>query len=316
MSGSIDVDVERASDPDRCALVSRAVDEDLAGTASRVTRWLAIERPGSWGADALLESKLDERVARTLHSVARRHGVRVLLIRRPGWRKPEGARRVYLARTRPTGSWIERLDIEDDAELTKLDWRAFDSDHGPGIGAPGPNVHLVCTNGKHDPCCADQARPVVRALDESDVPEVWESSHVGGDRFAANVVCLPHGVYFGRVGEDEAASILHDVDDGVIRLDRYRGRSCYGTLVQAAEVFVRRALDERRLDAVHVGGVERLDDDRRQVTFLHSPSGSDDERPVSVTVARERAEPRLIACDHAPSPPWRYLQLGDVVHPG
>ncbi len=300
---------EAATDPDRCALVSRAEHEDLAGTASRVTRWLAIEQPGSWGENAPVDSKLDETIARTIQSAARRHEVRVLLIRRPGWRKPEGTRRLYVARTRRTGSWIEQLDVDldDDAALTRLDWDAFDSDTGPGLGEPGPDVHLVCTNGKHDPCCADQARPVVRALDDADVPEVWESTHVGGDRFAANVVCLPVGVYFGRVGPDEAASILHDMDDGRIRLDRYRGRSCFGTLIQAAEVFVRRSLDEPRLTALSVADAERVDDDHRRVTFLH-----DGTRRVSVTVGRERAEPQLLACDHAPSAPWRYRQLGDV----
>lgn len=305
-------DTQAGAEADRCALLSRALDEDLAGTASRVTRWLAIERPGSWGENALLDSKLDERAARTLQSAARRHRVRVLLIRRPGWRKPDGARRVYLARTRPTGSWIERIEAEDDHQLTDLDWDVFDADESPGLGEPGPDLHLVCTNGKHDPCCADQARPVVRALDESDVPEVWESSHVGGDRFAANVVCLPVGVYFGRVGADEAASVLHDMDDGVIRLDRYRGRSCYGTLVQAAEVFVRRAVDEPRVDALSVAGVERLDDDHRRVTFQRSDPDDGGARSVSITVGREQSPPRLLACDHAPSPPWRYFPVGEV----
>lgn len=302
---------EHEHDLDRCALVSRAAAEDLAGTASRVTRWLAVEQPGSWGANALIDSKLDERTARTLQSAARRHGVRVLMIRQPGWRKPEGRRSVFIARTRPAGSWIERLAV-DDGDLAHLDWDAFDADDAPGLGEPGPDLHLVCTNGKHDPCCADQARPVVRALDDSDVPEVWESSHVGGDRFAANVVCLPIGVYFGRVGPDEAASVLHEMDDGRIRLDRYRGRSCFGTLVQAAEVFVRRALDEARLDALSVEHVEAVDEGRRRVTFTHSSPTGDGRGSVSIEVGRERAQPQLLACSNAPAAPWRYRQLGDL----
>lgn len=284
----------------------------MAGTASRVTRWLAVEQPGSWGRNALLESRLDEQIARSLQSAARRHGVRVLLIRRPGWRKPEdGRRRVYLARTRTDGSWIEQLDLDDG--LAGLDLEVFDSPTPPGVGRPGPpSVHLVCTNGRHDACCADQGRPVVRALDETDVPEVWESSHVGGDRFAANVVCLPSGVFFGRVAADEAAPLLHEHADGVLRLERYRGRSCFDSMVQAGEVFVRRHLGERRLDALRVVDVDRLDADVRRVRFEHSAGGAGPAE-VGVVVERRRAPDRLLSCGHAPSPPWTYRQVGDIV---
>ena len=145
-------------------------------------------------------------------------------MRRPGWRKPEGGRRVYLARTRRDGGWIEQLDVEDVRQITRIDWHALDADDAPGIGEAGPAmVHLVCTNGRHDPCCADHGRPVVRALDEAGRPEVWESTHVGGDRFAANVVSLPHGVYYGRVEPDEAAGLLDELRDGLLALHRYRG---------------------------------------------------------------------------------------------
>ena len=34
--------------------------------------------------------------------------------------------------------------------------------------------------------------------------DVWECSHLGGDRFAANVVVLPHGFYYGQVPGDGA----------------------------------------------------------------------------------------------------------------
>ena len=33
---------------------------------------------------------------------------------------------------------------------------------------------------------------------------MWQSSHIGGDRFAGNVVFLPEGLYYGRVEPAEA----------------------------------------------------------------------------------------------------------------
>ena len=127
-----------------------------------------------------------------------------------------------------------------DRALLRLDLGALAFPDPPGIGEPGPpSLHLVCTNGRHDPCCADFGRPVVRALVEAGHPDVWECSHVGGDRFAANVVCLPTGIYYGRVEPDGGGLVLPTTACGLLDLDHYRGRSCYAPLVQAAEAFGR-----------------------------------------------------------------------------
>lgn len=294
----------------RCAIRSRARQEPLLATASRVTRWVVIEQPGAWGDDALVDSKLDEEIGRTVKSAGRRHGFRPLLIRQPGWRKPDHGRRVYLARTRRDGGWIEELHVEDPAELTRLDWSSLESSTGPGLGAPGPaSVNLVCTNGRHDPCCADRGRPVVRALDAAGVTDVWESTHVGGDRFAANVVSLPHGVYLGRVEPEEAVEVLDDLRRGLITLERYRGRSCFSPLAQAAEIFARKELGERALFGMPVAHAERRGDDGLAVRFAHRRGD------IELVVRRERADADILTCGATPGRPWRYL-LEDVQQPG
>jgi Sucrase/ferredoxin-like len=160
----------------------------------------------------------------------------------------------------------------------------------------------VCTNGKHDPCCADLGRPVVRALSAAGCPDVWECSHVGGDRFAANVVCLPDGVYFGRVEPEHAATLVTDYRDGQLDLDCYRGRSCFPPLLQAAEVFARRHLDDRSIDGLTVLEVLSRQDDRFDVRFLQKGG-----RQVEVVVAREPGEPEPLTCfSDQFATPWRY----------
>src|SRR5262249_33995656 len=69
--------------------------------------------------------------------------------------------------------------------------------------------------------------------------QVWQVSHVGGDRFAGNVVVLPDGLYFGRVGPGEAWAVLEEYLAGRIDLAHYRGRSFYSFPAQAAERVVR-----------------------------------------------------------------------------
>ena len=296
--------------PDRraipCAVESAQRAEPLHGTASRVRRWVLVEQSGAWGHDALTESELDPLVARVLIAHGRRYGTRVLVIRRPGWREEDGPRRVYLARSDVDVSWIEQLELSDQA-LLDLDFRVLEGEAPPGLGlgsSSPPSLHLVCTHGRHDQCCANFGRPVVRALDAAGTPDVWESSHVGGDRFAANIVCLPTGVYFGRVPPDGAAELLADQDRGLLSLDHYRGRSCYPPLVQAADVLARRELGERRLDAVRLASIEREGGDETATVVL-TVEGTPD--AVRVRVRRVRGEPRHLTCaESGTSRPWAY----------
>lgn len=281
----------------------------MVGTASRVRRWLVIEQPGPWGREALLESRVDAAAARAIASNAKASDARVLLVRHLGADRT-GPRSAFLVRSDRVHRWIEHIEFSDPSELAALDLGVLGGDERPGIGEQGPaNLALVCTNGRHDPCCADFGRPVVRALRDAGV-EVWESSHVGGDRFAANLVCLPTGVYFGRVAPEHAARILREHEEGVLDLDCYRGRSCYPPVMQAAEIFARRELGERRLDALHFAPAA-LDGDEALVVLLHA-----DGREVRVRVARERGAPEALTChDLSESPPWHHRLVSIEVSP-
>lgn len=294
----------------RCAAESLVRSEPLLATASRVRRWLLVEQPGPWGREALLESRLDATVARTLRSKAKREGVRVLLIRRPDRsRAADDRRHAYLVRSDRAHRWLEELKVTDPTELERLDLAVLRSDAPPGVGEPGPaSVHLVCTNGRHDPCCADLGRPVVRSLRDSGA-DVWESSHVGGDRFAANLVILPTGVYYGRVPPDGAGRLIREHAEGLIDLEHYRGRSCYTPLTQAAEIHLRHELAERRLDALQLASVRAEDDDTAAAVFTVEG------RDYRVRVRRELGGREHLTCsDNGLSRPWRYrlLELATV----
>jgi len=292
-----------ARDPDRdgCALESLSRSEPLVGTASRVRRWLLVEQQGAWGRDALRESRIDPDAAERLGAIARANGVRVLLIRRSPAAEEDGPRSAFLVRSDRVHRWAERLEVADAAQLLSVDLAVLSSDSPPQVGEKvDGNISLVCTNGRHDPCCADFGRPVVRELRARGV-DVWESSHVGGDRFAANVVSLPTGTYFGRVEPEAAARLLSDLDAGLLDLDRYRGRSCYPPTMQAAEIFVRRELGERRLDALHFVRADLSGPDS-VVTLAHV-----DGRQITAVVARERAPAVALTCaTWEESEPWHH----------
>jgi hypothetical protein len=121
-------------------------------------------------------------------------------------------------------------------------------------------IYLVCTNGRHDVCCSERGRPVANVLERAYGDRVWAVGHIGGDRFAPNVVCLPAGVYLGRVGPDVAVDVVSRFDRGEIAPETYRGRCAYGFATQAAESFLREHLGAFRLDDVKLLGRPRTRD--------------------------------------------------------
>jgi hypothetical protein len=204
---------------------------------------------------------------------------------------------------------VERVEVDDPVELLTLGLSVLGAEAHPGVGeAVADPLHLVCTNGRHDPCCADLGRPVVRALRDAGV-DVWECSHIGGDRFAANVVCLASGVYFGRVPPDEAARIVADHDAGTVDLDHYRGRSHLAPLVQAAEVLARRELGERRLDAL---GFRSWEHDADGAVVRLGLDGA----TAEVGVTRRRGTAEQLTCGDARTPAWAYAMSSFSVRSG
>ena len=220
--------------------MSGSHDESLVATASVVRGWVLIEQPGAWGAEALTQSRLPAPVAEKLQALAALHHLRVLLLRRPDGRD-SSTRNVFLAWSGRRSQWIEHRVVSQAEELLELDLAPLAEGRRLGFGElRGRPLYLVCTNGRHDPCCAQLGRPVARALLRGGDDSVWECSHVGGDRFAGNLVCLPHGLYFGRLGPEDARRVVERYERGGVELDHYRGRAGEPFVVQAAEYFLRR----------------------------------------------------------------------------
>ncbi|HEY7605082.1 MAG TPA: sucrase ferredoxin [Gaiellaceae bacterium] len=221
--------------PEFCAEVSLENAESAAATASRVDHWMLVEYRGLWGHDAVAASGLPAAVKAWLREQRdARPNTKVLFLRRPG-RRAHPTLAVFWGSSCAHEEALFHAEIEAYDDLLGLDLTAAGSER-----LPHPLL-IVCTHGKHDRCCARYGRPLYKALEEqADDDWVWQSSHLGGDRFAGNVVILPEGLYFGRVKPSDAWSVLDEYLAGRIMLDRYRGRSIHGFSEQAAEIAVRR----------------------------------------------------------------------------
>jgi hypothetical protein len=207
---------------------------------------------------------------------------RIIFIRRAERRAHDGLV-AFVARTSAVDPELRRLDLERYENLIGLDLRTA----GSAVEHP---LFLVCTHGKHDRCCARYGRPLYDAVCEQvDEGWAWQASHIGGDRFAGNLVTLPDGVYSGRVEPSQAWAVVEAALHGRIHLPCYRGRSCYGFAAQAAELAVREATGLLGVEDVVVrriaGGA-----DRWQAEVVAA------ETVYDVDVHREVGEPTHLTC--------------------
>lgn len=255
-----------AGAPERCAAASLLRNDAMPGTASHVRTWLLLEHTGPWGATALRDARLPDGLGAALQERAREHRAKILLIRRFSSAPDGDGLRVFAAYADPDRPRLESGRVADPREVLDLDLGSLRAGGSSGLDPHTEPVFAVCTNGRHDVCCAERGRPVAAALDRAHPDHTWEISHIGGDRFAANLVVLPHGLYYGRLDAVSALAVARGHLSGELDLDHLRGRSSHPMAVQAAEWFLRRELDLTRLsDLVFVGC--RVEGDLADATF-------------------------------------------------
>jgi hypothetical protein len=246
------------STTDTCSGSSARRDEPMFATGSHVLGWVLIEVRGAWGEDAIHDSAFGEHVPATWKNELKRRHIRAVCIR-SHLRADAPDVRLFACTARRPGSGRTALwqrdvaslaDVASTVERLRIDRRPEE-----GWERVDEPLILVCTNGRHDQCCANLGRPLVRALRETGwAHRVWECSHIGGDRFAPNIVVLPDSLYFGRVDPEAAPALLSALDEGRIDVARFRGRTSFSLAEQAVEHFVRRELQVDATNGVVIDG--------------------------------------------------------------
>jgi len=231
-----------------CAVLSAELKEPLPGTAAVAKAWVLVEEPGPWAAKAVRGSAW----ARWDGAAP---GVRAGLIRRHGRAdRTEGRERTaFVAWTAPRGGWVRRMDA---GELGSVDAEALAAGVQPEAGEPwtGEPLALVCTNGRRDVCCATLGRPLAAALAAAGHGAVWETTHLGGHRFAPTMLVLPYGYTYGRLTPEDATRVLEATARGRMlpAPELCRGRSTWERAGQAAELALRERIGEDAADALTV----------------------------------------------------------------
>jgi (2Fe-2S) ferredoxin len=272
----------------RCSAASRELTEPLEGTASTVRAFLLVEAPGPWGVDAVRDCRMDAAVKQRLLELERHHRVRPLLVRRHRGRAT-GSPRIFAAYVHADRPWVQTAALDDVRDLLDLDLAGLGSGGPPGLEPHEEPIFLVCTHGRHDACCAERGRPFAAAMAQAAPEHTWEVSHIGGDRFAANLLVLPHGLYYGRLEPRDAAGLVDAHLAGRLDVEHLRGRSSYAFSVQAAEIYLRRHLSLDDIAPLPLVEHERHGTESRAVFCVG-------ERRWAVHVHAEIGEPRQLTC--------------------
>jgi hypothetical protein len=220
-----------------------------------------LEYPDAPGTKALPESTLPEPVKARLSDWQKVYPAsRLLLIRREGQQLITGDIHFFVGSSKSPEAMIIECHLPAYETLLEIDPTALLEAELPAFGEYRQTpLFLVCTNGKRDPCCARHGVAVYHNLSRLNPGSVWQSSHMGGHRFAANVIILPEGIYYGRVEENTIESLLRTASHRQLYLPNLRGRSCYSPVAQAADYYLRMETGNLELSAYTLVSESQID---------------------------------------------------------
>jgi hypothetical protein len=228
----------------------------MAGTVKPVDLWLLIECRSRWECDAMamFPAVVQKKIGLLRSRIPR---MRLALIKQT--ERGTGPLSAFWAFGEERAPRLYRAEFENYEELS------FDLDRLPTQSKE--KMFAVCTHGVHDLCCAQFGNKIYSEL-ASITKNVWHISHVGGCRFAPNVLCLPHGIVYGRVEAADCAAIVSGYRDDSVHAAKLRGRSCYSKPVQAAERFLRAARGLSALEGLRLTRSEETQPGQWLVGFL------------------------------------------------
>ena len=222
-----------------CAAESIERGDDMVGTATVAACFLLVECDGQWPInikELFEQSRLSSSLTKLLREFIEwcPETVHPLLIKQKRSSQKSRKSRIYVVVCEEGRQSGGRIDFSDESEvdLGKLK-------HAYSSRGILENILLICTHGKRDKCCAKFGPPVFNILSKKLLDfEVYQSSHVGGDRFAANVIWLPYGLCFGHVQTalNDFAESLHQE---LVLLKIFRGSVSFPSAAQYLEGVVR-----------------------------------------------------------------------------
>ena len=277
-----------------CSVFSQNNGEDPGGTAPSWSRCLILELPRPWASEIRETKHFPDLVLKTLNeeesngNSVKLHCVapdteysiqgksRVMLFSRPEFpshKFSEFLKEDYLLPTEMVEELVNAL-LSSREKLSKF--ANFIQD------TSGVREILVCTHAKYDRCCGKfgySAFEVLRneyASGKNNSLRIWQASHLGGHRFAPNIIDLPQGLNWARMGHEELDILVNRNTPPSQIKTNYRGRLGLNTpfeQVVERELLVSHGWGWTDMDVA--GEVVNVSEDNRLAEVMIEYSGND-----------------------------------------
>jgi len=222
-----------------CSQLSIESSEQLFATSPVVHYWYLLEFNEQWEEDAFNNSRLSKDIKKKITELtSHKPYSRLQLIKKT--KRDRNNLKLFIAITKENQKELYSIDIADYEEILNLNpYNLFDS-----ANQQTQQIILVCTHNSYDKCCGKYGKEVYKYLSikEKDF-DIWQTTHLGGHRFAANILMLPEGLYFGRVNSESFIHIKNEYSNNKIYLDSLRGKCYYKKEIQASEYYLRSKLE-------------------------------------------------------------------------
>jgi hypothetical protein len=259
--------------PFLCSELTREAGTQQIGSAQNIKLWFLIEYPRPYGAQAIEDFWRDEFAGVDHTALSALPESRFQLIKRKE-SSPQAEFTLFVAVTDEMQPRLYEFRMAKYHDLLTLDMPALlsgDVRYEP-MRRSEP-LYLVCTNGKRDACCAKHGTAFYHEMLKRAGDAVWQSSHIGGHRFAATMIAFPYGVYYGQVSPSEAQTIIELTQHGGVYYEKMRGRVCYNTQAQVADYYVREATGTRSLSAFKLLDMKKGEDREWMAHFEATEDG-------------------------------------------
>ena len=201
-----------------CAQQSQERNEELIGsTLENITRWILLPYAKEWPARVKIDDlDLPTKTKTLITEALQAPQTRLQLIKRTHLSMPqtlfffEGGQ-LYRQNEHTTALTKEEMDVCDDAMI------------------------LICTHGSRDRCCGTLGGKLYAQAAKRHPSIVWQTSHVGGHRFAPTLLSLPQGLMYGRVQEEDIEKLCTQSTEATpFSIDALRGVPAWPKNVQVA----------------------------------------------------------------------------------
>jgi len=273
-----------------CRDISLAHNEVLSGTAGPKQLRILIQDHSPWSRQGFDNCDLPEAIKQYLKALFGTAKPSIMLVRNNDQRKLRD-KSIFIVHSDIDAPAIYHYHWQTPADLKCLPLADAMARKIPPNYAQA--LYLACTNGKRDKCCAKYGMPLYKQLKLKLGDKVWRSTHIGGDRFAANMLCLPHGLVYGRLTEHSANKAVQYYEQGKLSLEGLRGRSSYSKPEQFAESYVRNKYGVQGLNAL-VLKASHTTAEHVSIVFVNTLDGSQHELSLHVSLDTQT---RKLSCD-------------------